>query len=392
MAVWSIKSRMSLALGAVLTVASMSVNTVQAAGPTGPAQVIKGDRALGTILVDQKGWTLYGFLTDNNGPSTCYGVCETFWPPLLTSGLPVAGSGVNQGLLGTTMRTDGTTQVTYNGWPLYYFSRDTGPGDMRGQWVLNTWFAFNTDGTFNAKVVTYVGTASSPIGNVLVGPNRHTLYELDADKNGMSTCNGQCAVFWPPLLTDVQPQANTGLNASLFGTITRNDGKLQVTYNGMPLYYWHKDSAPGQWNGQGIGNVWWMVSPAGARLATKLPANATLSSSSTIYGPILAGTNGRTVYMFAKDANGQSACYNSCAKIWPPVLSDVPVIVGTGADAKLIGTMKRTDGTTQVTYNGMPLYYFSGDTAAGQLSGQNTFSVWFVLRPSGKVLKPGDQQ
>jgi predicted lipoprotein with Yx(FWY)xxD motif len=55
----------------------------------------------------------------------------------------------------------------------------------------------------------------------------------------------------------------------------------------------------------------------------------------------------------------------------------------------LIGTVKRTDGTTQVTYNGMPLYYFSGDQAAGQLTGQNTNSVWFVLRPSGTVLKPG---
>jgi hypothetical protein len=72
-------------------------------------------------------------------------------------------------------------------------------------------------------------------------------------------------------------------------------------------------------------------------------------------------------------------------------LSDIPVITGTGIDAKLIGTAKRKDGTNQVTYNGMPLYYYSGDKAPGDLMGQNVFSVWFVLRPSGKVLMPGDQ-
>ena len=392
MAVRSARSRLTMALGAVLSMVSMSVTAVQAAGPTGPAQVNEGDRALGTILVDQNGWTLYGFLRDNHGPSTCYGQCETLWPPLLTNGTPIAGNGINQGLLGTAMRNDGTTQVTYNGWPLYYWSKDTGPGDTRGQWVGNVWFTFNADGTWNPKVVTYISKASSPIGDVLVGPNGRTLYEFDLDKDGTSNCNGQCAVNWPPVFTDVPPQANSGLSANLLGTTTRTDGKLQVTYNGMPLYYWHLDSAAGQWNGQSIGSVWWMVSPAGTRLATKLPANATISSGNTPYGPILVGTNDRTVYMFTVDTNGQSACYNQCVTIWPPVLSDVPVIVGSGADAKLIGTVKRTDGTTQVTYNGMPLYYFAGDQAAGKLTGQNTNSVWFVLRPSGTVLKPGDQQ
>jgi predicted lipoprotein with Yx(FWY)xxD motif len=389
----SVRSRVTTVVSAVLVLGSLSVPAVQAAAPkaapTGPAMVGAAERALGNILVDSKGWSLYAFLPDNDTASTCYGGCAVAWPPLLTNGLPVAGNGVNAGLLGTTTRTDGTTQVTYNGWPLYYWFRDTGPGDVRGQWVGKTWFALNADGTFNAKHVTYVGKASSPLGDVLVGPNGMTLYMFDVDKNGSSNCNGECAIAWPPLLTEALPQANPGVNQSLLGTTSRKDGTTQVTYNGMPVYYWFRDHAAGDWSGQSVGKVWWMVSPAGARLAKPLPVFAKLSAGSTPYGPILAGTNGRTVYMFTKDSNGQSVCYNQCATIWPPVLSDIPVIVGNGADAKLIGTVKRKDGTTQVTYNGMPLYYYYQDKAPGDLMGQNVNSVWFVLRPTGEVLKPG---
>jgi predicted lipoprotein with Yx(FWY)xxD motif len=280
--------------------------------------------------------------------------------------------------------------VTYQGWPLYYFSRDTVPGDMRGQWVLNTWFTFNNDGTFNAKHVPYIGMASSPVGNTLVGPNGRTLYVLTKDTPGVSTCNGQCATFWPPLMADATPQTNKGVSGQ-FGTAKRNDGTMQATFNGMPLYYFLGDRAAGQWNGQSIANVWWMLTPTGTPITTKLPVFATLAPRTTPYGPILTGKNGKTVYILTHDANGQSVCYGQCAAIWPPVLSDISVITGPGINAKLVGTSKRTDGSNQVTYNGMPLYYYSGDKVPGDLTGQNAFSVWFVLRPSGKVLMPGDQ-
>lgn len=378
-----------MALGAVIAASSLSVPMVQAADPIGPARVEMTTGALGTFLTDENGRTLYVFLSDNNGPSVCYGGCATAWPPLLTNGMAVAGTGVQQGLLGITTRNDGTTQVTYNGWPLYYWFRDSAPGEMKGQWVNNLWFVIAPDAQLNPKHVAYVGKASSPLGDVLVGPNGRTLYMFDTDKDGVSNCYGQCAVAWPPLLTDVQPQANTGVRQSLLGTTTRNDGTLQVTYNGMPVYYWFRDNAAGQWNGQSVGKVWWMVTPNGARLARSLPQYTTLAAGSTPYGPILVGKNGRTVYMFTRDTDGQSACYDRCAQVWPPVLTDIPVITGNGADTKLIGTVKRTDGTTQVTYNGMPLYYYFADAAPGDLKGQNVNSVWFVLRPSGEVLKPG---
>jgi predicted lipoprotein with Yx(FWY)xxD motif len=385
----SVQSRVTMALGALLLAASLGSPVAQAAGPTGAAQVNAGSGALGTFLTDANGRTLYVFLNDNYGPSVCYGGCATAWPPLLTNGAPVAGNGAQQGMLGTAPRNDGTTQVTYNGWPLYYWFRDSVPGDTKGQWVGNTWFVIGPDAQLNAKHVVYVGKASSPIGDVLVGPNGKTLYIFDKDTGGVSNCNDQCATAWPPLLTDVAPQANTGAQQALLGTTERKDGKMQVTYKGMPLYYWFRDSAAGQWNGQSVGNAWWMVNPAGARLAKPLPAYVTLSAGTTPYGPILVGTNGLSVYMFTRDTNGQSVCYDRCAQIWPPVLSDIPVITGNGVDAKLIGTVKRTDGKMQVTYNGMPLYYYYTDKAPGDLNGQNVGSVWFVLRPNGDVLKPG---
>jgi predicted lipoprotein with Yx(FWY)xxD motif len=88
---------------------------------------------LGSILVDGKGMTLYLFEKDKNGKSACDGPCAEAWPPLLTDGDPQAGSSVDASKLGTTKRSDGKTQVTYNNWPVYYYVADKAPGDMTGQ-------------------------------------------------------------------------------------------------------------------------------------------------------------------------------------------------------------------------------------------------------------------
>ena len=95
---------------------------------------------------------------------------------------------------------------------------------------------------------------------------------FDPDTGTASTCYTSCANVWPPLLTDGTPQAGTGVDASLLGTTTRTDGKVEVTYAGHPLYYFVKDKAPGDITGQGIngfGGLWWVVSPAGAAITTK---------------------------------------------------------------------------------------------------------------------------
>ena len=104
--------------------------------PTTPATIkVATDAKLGTVLVDGNGMTVYLFVKDTTSASTCYTSCAQFWPPVLTAGAPQAGAGAQASLLGTTSRTDGTTEVTYKGHPLYYFLKDKKPGDTTGQGV-----------------------------------------------------------------------------------------------------------------------------------------------------------------------------------------------------------------------------------------------------------------
>ena len=116
--------------------------------PSGPATVDVGQNAsLGSFLVDSNGMTLYLYTSDIPNTSTCTGACATNWPPLLTAGAPVAGTGVTASMLGTTTRSDGSTQVTYNGWPLYYYASDQATGDTAGENVGNVWYVLTPAGT-----------------------------------------------------------------------------------------------------------------------------------------------------------------------------------------------------------------------------------------------------
>ena len=104
----------------------------------------------GMALVDGQGRTLYLWEADKSGTSTCAGPCAAAWPPVTVSGMPQAGSGVTQSLLGTAKRADGTEQVTYNGHPLYYFVGDTAAGMAKGQGTKAfgaDWYVLNAKGS-----------------------------------------------------------------------------------------------------------------------------------------------------------------------------------------------------------------------------------------------------
>jgi predicted lipoprotein with Yx(FWY)xxD motif len=104
---------------------------------------------IGQILVNSQGHTLYLFKADQGTKSACTGACSAAWPPLLVKGTPTSGNGVNGSLVGTASRPEGTTQVTYNGHPLYLFVKDTKPGDTNGQGVTAfgaAWFALTSSG------------------------------------------------------------------------------------------------------------------------------------------------------------------------------------------------------------------------------------------------------
>jgi predicted lipoprotein with Yx(FWY)xxD motif len=110
-----------------------------------------GSTRLGQVLVDAKGRTVYVFAADSGTQSTCNSTaCVQYWPPVLTTGAPQAGTGVNASLLGTTARQDGTTEVTYAGHPLYYFISDKKAGDVTGQRIDafgGPWYVVSPDGT-----------------------------------------------------------------------------------------------------------------------------------------------------------------------------------------------------------------------------------------------------
>ena len=121
------------ALAACGTVAGNYGSSTTPTSASGPATISVRGSSLGQILVDDNGKTLYLFEADTSTKSTCSGDCAQAWPPVTTSGAPKAAGGASSSLLGTTVRGDGTTQVTYNGHPLYRFISDTKPGDTTGE-------------------------------------------------------------------------------------------------------------------------------------------------------------------------------------------------------------------------------------------------------------------
>lgn len=130
--------------------------------------------------------------------------------------------------------------------------------------------------------------------------------------------------------------------------------------------------------------------PAYSASASASPSSsagaATVSVADSKLGKILVGAGGRTLYLFEADKSSTSTCSGSCAAAWPPLVTTGAPAAGQGAQANLIGTSKRSDGTTMVTYNGHPLYYYVGDSKAGDTTGEELTQFgakWYVLNASG---------
>jgi predicted lipoprotein with Yx(FWY)xxD motif len=117
----------------------------------GASITVSSASGVGKVLVDSEGMTVYYFEKDKQGgsSSTCNGACAAAWPPVATSGSAQAGEGAQASKLGTIKRSDGTTQVTYNGWPLYTYVKDTTPGEANGTDVKafgGSWYPLHSNG------------------------------------------------------------------------------------------------------------------------------------------------------------------------------------------------------------------------------------------------------
>ena len=372
-----------------------------------PVVSVANDPNLGQILVDSKGMTLYVFAKDAPDQSNCTEGCLKAWPPLVSEGSPKAGDGVDAAMLGTTTLGDGSQIVTYNHMPLYYFAKDTKAGDTNGQDVNQVWFVVSPDGkavgmssvpatgSDTAAAAGTVNVASNAtLGQILVDSKGMTLYMFKKDEPDKSNCSANCLKAWPPLTIAGEPKAGDGVDPSLLGLAKLDDGSQIVTYNHMPLYYFAKDTQPGDTNGQEVNDVWYVVAPNGEPVeeapssdSAAMPAEGDVTvavADNATLGQILVDGKGLTLYMFTKDAPNQSNCTGGCLKLWPPLHTSSQAVAADGVDASALGTADMPDGTKIVTYHEMPLYYWAGDTKPGDVSGQGVNSSWFVVSPDGK--------
>jgi predicted lipoprotein with Yx(FWY)xxD motif len=142
-------------------------------------------------------------------------------------------------------------------------------------------------------------------------------------------------------------------------------------------------SAPASSSGGAYGK------PASSTPAAASGSAASIKTGSGGPGKFLVDAKGRTLYLWVADKGSKSTCSGACAQAWPPLTTTGAPKAGAGVQASLLGTTKRDDGTTEVTYGGHPLYYFAGDSAPGQTTGQGNEgfgAYWWVVAPDGKAI------
>jgi predicted lipoprotein with Yx(FWY)xxD motif len=287
------------------------------AAPTSAAVGPTVSVATDGYFVGPNGMTLYTFDKDTAGTSNCQAdPCLTNWPALTvaSAGEITVGTGLTAADFGTVARSDGASQVAFKEIPLYYFAGDQAAGDTNGDGVGGIWHLAKTTSTLpaasapasapasatasapaSAPASTSGGGPSGPCydahyqevpcpssgsgssaaagaptiaiadAGYLVGPNGLTLYTFDNDTAAdASSCTDDCLANWPALTVDSADdmELGEGVDDDDVTTFTRaDDGTIQVSYYGKPLYYYAGDTAPGQTNGDGLFDVWHQAMP-----------------------------------------------------------------------------------------------------------------------------------
>ncbi|MFE3826899.1 SCO0930 family lipoprotein [Streptomyces sp. NPDC059092] len=264
--------------GAGAGAGAAGAGTAAAAKPAGQLAVWDSKK-LGKVLTDSEGFTLYRFDKDTPAPpkSNCEGDCATTWP-VVTAGDAKAAAGTEASLLGEITRTDGTKQLTVDGWPMYRFAKDTSPGDAKGQAVGGTWFASAPDGKKASPTAAGGGSGAADessgdlaglsvrkdpkLGDVVVDARGMTVYRFTKDSAWpmKTACTGACLDKWP-VVAPVSKNDVDGVTTKGFVTFDRPDGIKQQTLNCSPIYTFAGDKKPGDTNGQGVGGTWFAVSP-----------------------------------------------------------------------------------------------------------------------------------
>jgi predicted lipoprotein with Yx(FWY)xxD motif len=236
-------------------------------------------------------------------------------------------------------------------------------------------------------------TARTADGTMVVTGRGMTVYIYlsDATNPPATTCTGDCANDWPPVILATPAPAVRGVDPAHVGVLVRPDRTRQLTLDGYPLYRFAGDRRPGDMRGESVGNKWYAVAPDATFLPlpavtfTPLggPAAPALRTLSTAAGQVVADGNGQTVYAYKDDTPTHSACTAEwCVEDWPPVLVQDTPTAAAGITGTL-GVLRRPDRTLQLTLDGHPLYLFSGDLRPGDLRGQGIGGDWYALTPAG---------
>ncbi len=202
----------------------------------------------GNILVSQNFQSIYFFTSDVNGGSNCVGGCLSAWPPVVIgeSELTV-GTGLLASDFSTITRSNGQIQLTYKGWPLYYFSPDADGdleenGAIQGDGIGGAFFVAKPDYTVMLARQIF-GQDESPT-TYLVDDRGLSLYDFTGDEENVSNCSGGCAEVWPPIQTPASFIVPSALNTSDFSYLERNDNLgNQLSFKGNPLYYFAPDES-----------------------------------------------------------------------------------------------------------------------------------------------------
>ena len=245
----------------------------------------------------------------------------------------------------------------------------------------------------NAGEAVAVRAGGTALGEILVGEGGLTLYGFTNDTDGTSTCTGTCADAWPPVVVSPDWTVGPGLDSGIFSTIRREDGSEQLVAGKWPLYYYSGDSAPGDLNGQGSGQVWYAVATDATLIEDAAPDAAAAASAVSAQvadsplGQILVDGDGNTLYGFTDDADGTPTCTGACAGTWPAHLVEGEPALGDGLDPAVFTLVDGAEGGQQLKAGPWPLYRFSGDSAPGDVNGQGSGGVWFAVAADGSLLK-----
>ena len=229
---------------------------------------------------------------------------------------------------------------------------------------------------------------SATLGNYLTDGNGRTLYLYSKDfpaasgaaaSTAVSNCSGGCLTAWPVFHADtIAPGA--GLKAADFGELTRADGSKQTTFHGWPLYYFASDTQPSDTKGEGVGNVWFVLrDPFYSMLVMASP----VAGGPALY---LSTVDGMTLYYYTPDTVGTattppvSSCTGGCLQAWPAFLAGGAVLPTKVAAA--LTSFDRGGGVMQSAWKGHPLYLFASDKKPGDVKGDKSGNVWFVVDPT----------